>query len=140
MGVGGSFLFLFLSCTGHPKEVRIEGEFEHLEQGEFFVYSTDEELDRLDTLRIRDGLFSYRLPATQPATLHILYPNLSELVVFANPGADILAEDIPCETMKPLCEVSSTVRIGRDMQWKLIELRRILRKHGIRFPSGIPVS
>ena len=56
------------------------------------------------------------------------------------PGADILAEDIPCETMKPLCEVSSTVRIGRDMQWKLIELRRILRKHGIRFPSGIPVS
>ena len=92
MGVGGSFLFLFLSCTGHPKEVRIEGEFEHLEQGEFFVYSTDEELDRLDTLRIRDGLFSYRLPATQPATLHILYPNLSELVVFANPGADILVK------------------------------------------------
>lgn len=56
------------------------------------------------------------------------------------PGADILAEDIPCETMKPLCEVSSAVRIGRDMQWKWIELRRILRKHGIRIPSGIPVS
>lgn len=95
-GAGGTWLFLFpfiallLSCTGHPKEVRIEGEFEHLEQGEFFVYSTDEELDRLDTLRIRDGLFSYRLEAIQPATLHILYPNLSELVVFANPGADLL--------------------------------------------------
>lgn len=89
-GVGGSFLFLLLSCTGHPGEVRLKGEFEHLEQGEFLIYSTDEELDRLDTLRLRDGRFSYTLPAVQTATLHILYPNLSELVVFATPGADIL--------------------------------------------------
>ena len=89
-GVGGSFLFLILSCTGHPGEVRLKGEFEHLEQGEFLIYSSDEELDRLDTLRLLDGKFSYTLPALQTATLHILYPNLSELVVFANPGADIL--------------------------------------------------
>jgi len=89
-GVGGSFLFLLLSCTGHPDEVRLEGEFNHLEQGEFLIYSTDEALDRLDTLRIQDGSFSYKLPTQQPATLHILYPNLSELVVFATPGADIL--------------------------------------------------
>ena len=82
-------LFTFSSCTGHPKEVYIEGEFEHLEQGEFFIYSTDEALDRLDTLRIQDGSFSYKLPTLQTATLHILYPNLSELVVFGNPGADI---------------------------------------------------
>ena len=89
-GVGGSLLFLFLSCTGHPGEVRIEGEFEHLEQGEFLIYSTDEALDRLDTLRIQDGRFSYTLPTPATATLHILYPNLSELIVFGTPGADIL--------------------------------------------------
>ena len=91
-GVGGSFLFLLLltSCTGHPHEVRIKGEFEHLEQGEFLIYSTDEALERLDTLRLQDGTFSYTLPTQQTATLHILYPNLSELVVFATPGADIL--------------------------------------------------
>lgn len=89
-GVGGSFLFLLLSCTGHPDEVRLEGEFEHLEQGVFLIYSTDEALDRLDTLRIQDGNFSYTLPALETATLHILYPNQSELVVFGNPGADIL--------------------------------------------------
>lgn len=89
-GVGGSFLFLILSCTGHPNEARLKGEFEHLEQGEFLIYSTDEELDRLDTLKLQDGAFSYTLPALQTATLHILYPNASELVVFANPGADIL--------------------------------------------------
>ena len=81
--------FALLCCTGHPKEVRIEGEFANLEQGEFLIYSTDEALDRLDTLRIVDGIFSYTLPTVQPATLHILYPNQSELVVFAGPGDDI---------------------------------------------------
>ncbi|MBO7119421.1 MAG: AhpC/TSA family protein, partial [Bacteroidaceae bacterium] len=85
-----SSLLLFLSCTGHPKEVRIEGEFEHLEQGEFLIYSTDEGLDRLDTLRLQDGRFAYTLPTVQTATLHILYPNQSELVVFGNPGSDLV--------------------------------------------------
>lgn len=82
--------FALLCCTGHPKEVRFEGEFEHLEQGEFLIYSSDEGLDRLDTLHILNGLFSYKLNTIQPATLHILYPNQSELVVFANPGADLV--------------------------------------------------
>ena len=82
--------FALLCCTGHPKEARLEGEFANLEQGEFLIYSTDEALDRLDTLRIVDGIFSYTLPTVQPATLHILYPNQSELVVFAGPGDDIV--------------------------------------------------
>ena len=91
-GVGGSFLFALLCCTGHPDEVRIEGEFANIEQGEFFIYSTDEALDRLDTLRIQEGTFFYKLPTSAPATLHILYPNRSELVVFATPGADIFVK------------------------------------------------
>ncbi len=91
-GVGGSLIFALLSCTGHPKEVRIEGEFANIEQGEFLIYSTDEALDRLDTLRIQNGTFFYKLPTSIPATLHILYPNRSELVVFATPGADIFVK------------------------------------------------
>ena len=83
-------LFALLCCTGHPKEARLKGEFAHLEQGEFLIYSTDEGLDRLDTLHIQDGIFSYKLPTLETATLHILYPNQSELVVFANPGSDIV--------------------------------------------------
>lgn len=84
--------FALLCCTGHPGEVRLEGEFAHLEQGEFLIYSSDESLDRLDTLRIQDGSFSYRLPAQETATLHILYPNKSELIVFGTPGADLRIE------------------------------------------------
>ena len=85
-----AFLFALLCCTGHPKEVRLKGEFAHLEQGEFLIYSSDEGLDRLDSLHIRDGLFSYTVPTLETATLHILYPNQSELVVFGNPGADLV--------------------------------------------------
>lgn len=87
--LAGAFLFALSCCTGHPGEVRLEGEFEHLDQGEFFIYSSDEALDRLDTLRIRNGSFSYALPTQETATLHILYPNLSELVVFGTPGATL---------------------------------------------------
>lgn len=83
---------LLTACTGHPKEARLKGNFDHLEQGEFLVYSSDEGLDRLDTLRIRDGRFTYSLPTPATATLHILYPNQSELVVFASPGEDILVK------------------------------------------------
>ena len=89
VNVQWSIILLILSCTGHPKEVRLEGEFEHLEQGEFLIYSSDEALDRVDTLHILNGSFSYTLPTLETATLHILYPNQSELVVFGNPGADI---------------------------------------------------
>lgn len=84
--------FALLCCTGHPGEVRLEGEFAHLEQGEFLIYSSDEGLDRLDTLRIQDGSFSYSLPTQETATLHILYPNRSELIVFGTPGADLRIE------------------------------------------------
>ena len=54
--------------------------------------SSDEGLDRLDTLRIQDGSFSYSLPTQETATLHILYPNRSELIVFGTPGADLRIE------------------------------------------------
>ena len=88
-GVGGSLLLAALACTGHLGEARLKGNFEHLEQGEFLIYSGDESLAGLDTLRIRDGVFSYVLPTQETATLHILYPNQSELVVFAGPGDNI---------------------------------------------------
>ena len=53
------------------------------------------------------------------------------------PGADILAEDIPCETMKPLCEVASAVRVWRRAEWRAAILRARLKR---RFLAGIPVS
>ena len=85
-------MLALLSCSNHPGQVRIRGRFAHLEQGEFFIYSSDIGLDRIDTLHIQEGRFDYMLPLDGEATLHILYPNYSQLAIFAAPGEDIKVE------------------------------------------------
>lgn len=54
-----------------------------------------------------------------------------------SPHANILAEDIPCETMPPLFAVSPAVRICRSIEWLALEL---YRKLGFNHLSGYPVS
>lgn len=85
-------LLTLLCCSEHPGEVRIRGKFAHLEQGEFFIYSPDGGLDRMDSLHIRDGRFAYDFPLEGRATMQILYPNQSRLAVFARSGDDIRVE------------------------------------------------
>lgn len=82
-------LLTLLCCSNHPGEVKIHGEFAHLEQGEFYIYSSDNGLDHLDTLRIESGEFDYKLSLEGDATLHLLYPNFSKLTIFASSGDDI---------------------------------------------------
>jgi len=139
-GVVGSFLFTLLCCTGHPKEVRLEGEFEHLDQGVFLIYSTDEALDRLDTLHIQDGTFSYKLPALQPATLHILYPNQSELVVFATPGDDLLikgdAQNLSEVEVSGSDENERYTEFRQEVNGKsAVETKRIAHDYILQYPT-----
>lgn len=75
-----------LSCGGSPGQFRLKGNFAHLEQGEFLLYSTDGGLDIIDTLHLVDGKFDYTTKLHDEATYHILYPNFSELVVFGHSG------------------------------------------------------
>ncbi len=87
-----ALLLALLSCSNHPGQVRLKGNFAHLEQGEFYIYSTDYGLDRVDTLSIQNGSFVYTLPLNGEATLHLLYPNYSHLAIFAESGKDIKIE------------------------------------------------
>lgn len=79
-------LLTLLGCGGTAGQFRLCGDFDHLEQGEFFIYSPDGGLDNLDTLRLREGKFDYSVPLTGNATYYILYPNFSELAVFGESG------------------------------------------------------
>ena len=79
-------LLTLLGCGGSAGQFRLCGDFDHLEQGEFYIYSPDGGLDRLDTLRLREGKFDYTVPLQEKATYHILYPNFSELVIFGESG------------------------------------------------------
>lgn len=47
--------------------------------------------------------------------------------VLPHPRADVLTKDIPCETMKPLCDVPASVRALRGIEWKMLEFLRRLK-------------
>ncbi len=81
----GVVLSAFVACTD-SNSFRLHGEFRHLRQVDFFVYSTDGGLDHIDTIHVIDGQFDWRIPLERPATFYVIFPNLSEHVIFADPG------------------------------------------------------
>lgn len=84
-----AFLLTLLSCSNHPGQVRIQGSFAHLEQGEFYIYSPSGGTDRLDTLHIQGGEFEYMTAIEGDVVFHLMYPNYSVLTIFARPGDDV---------------------------------------------------
>ena len=58
-------------------------------------------------------------------------------IIRPGPGAGILAKDVPCETMKPLWDVSPAVRTWRNIQWKILWHYQQYRWH---HPLGILVE
>lgn len=83
---------LMLSCGVSDDRVRIEGNFSHIKQAEFYIYCEDGTAEGIDTLRIEDGKFSYERPLQKKAILTLLFPNFSELCLVAEPGAAIKIE------------------------------------------------
>ncbi len=76
-----------------PKgQLRIRGEYSHLDQADFLIYSTDGGLDIVDTLHILHAEFEYQTPLVGSATYHILYPNDDELVLWGHSGDDIVID------------------------------------------------
>jgi hypothetical protein len=83
---------MFNSCTNHPDQVRITGDFANLEQAEFYIYSPSGAIDRLDTIKIQEGEFEYMAHIDGEAIFRLMYPNFSELTIFAKPGDEIEIE------------------------------------------------
>lgn len=80
-------LFSFVSCGAPSGSFRIEGRLSNINQGEFYIYSTDGGLRGIDTIRLADGRFSYETSIVDEATYFIVFPNYSEQVVFGKSGA-----------------------------------------------------
>lgn len=79
---------LLFSCGDSQKNFKIEGKFKGFKQGELYVYSMNGS-PRLDTIGVSRGEFIYQASITEPAMLVIVFPNYSELPVFAEPGVTI---------------------------------------------------
>lgn len=60
-----------------------------MNQGEFYVYSTDNAISGVDTIKVQGGRFAYEIPCESEGTLVIVLPNFSELPVFVEPGQSV---------------------------------------------------
>ena len=77
------------SCGTDGNHFKIDGRLLNLNQGEFYVYSNDQCVDGIDTIKVQGGRFSYEIPCSSPSTLTIVFPNFSETPVFAEPGKKV---------------------------------------------------
>jgi len=84
-----SITLVLVSCGTKSGHFKIEGQFLNLNQGEFYVYSTDGAIASLDTIRIEGGRFVYDTPCSHPSTLMLVFPNFSEQPIFAEPGEKV---------------------------------------------------
>ena len=84
-----SFVLILVSCGISGNKFRLEGRLRNLNQGEFYVYSPDGGMTGTDTIKVRDGRFSYEKAVQGDYTFIIIFPNYSELPVFATPGTSL---------------------------------------------------
>lgn len=84
-----SFVLILVSCGIGGNKFRLEGRLRNLNQGEFYVYSPDGGMTGTDTIKVRDGRFSYEKAVQGDYTFIIIFPNYSELPVFATPGTSL---------------------------------------------------
>lgn len=134
--------FTLLSCGGTEGRFRLKGEFEHLRQGEFYLYSNDGGTKSLDTLRIELGEFDYETKLDGEATYVLLYPNFSEQVIFGKSG-DVIKVEGDARNLKrvkvtgsPDNEELTTFRL-ENADKSLSEIREVAAKHIEQFPSSI---
>lgn len=84
------FLFGLMSCGESTNDFRLEGKFKNINQGEFYIYNL--ETGRKDTIGLNDGQFSYSTPMSDTIVLTLLFPNYSEMPIFAQPGVHLKME------------------------------------------------
>lgn len=78
---------LLAACGGSGNRFRLEGQFKNLNQGEFYLYNL--ERGTKDTIKVNDGRFVYDIYLNDTITYALLFPNYSELPIFAMPGATV---------------------------------------------------
>lgn len=80
------FTLVLISCGTDSDHFKIEGRFRNLNQGEFYIYSPDGGISKLDTVKVQDGEFAFETPLQKKATFIMVFPNFSEQAIFGEPG------------------------------------------------------
>ena len=85
-------VFLLCSCGDGQKKFKIEGSFKGFNQGELYVYGLNG-AQKLDTIGVSRGEFTYKADITEPTTLIVVFPNFSEVYSNSAVLAQILNHD-----------------------------------------------
>ena len=80
-------LFLFISCEKPKSTFVLEGKFKNFSQGTLYAYNMEQGRGRLDTIRLAESKFRYEIALDDSMTFCIIFPNFSEIPVFAEVGA-----------------------------------------------------
>ena len=80
-----------VSCGAPNGRFRLKGRLQNFNQGEFYLYSLDGR-GRLDTIPVREGRFQYEAEAEEPTPYALVFPNFSEVPIFAESGATVDVE------------------------------------------------
>lgn len=80
---------IMVSCGTDSSHFEIDGRLLNLNQGEFYVYSPDGNLNGIDTIKVQAGRFTYKVECQKEMTLMIVFPNFTEQPVFAAPGKSV---------------------------------------------------
>ena len=86
-----TFLFILSSCGGDRKTFLLEGTFKGFNQGELYIYGMNGS-HRLDTISVVKGKIHYEVTLEDPVTLSLVFPNFSEIPIFAEPRAEVEIE------------------------------------------------
>lgn len=85
-----AFLALLVTaCSRGGSSVTVKGSFRHLQDGQFYVFSTDPAWGSFDTIRISDGSFSFTHELYDTVLLTVQYPNFLQMPIIAIPGKTI---------------------------------------------------
>ncbi len=80
---------VLVSCGTDSHHFEIDGRLTNLNQGEFYVYSPDDGITGIDTIKVESGRFTYEMPCDKPCILVIVFPNFSKQAIFAEPGKSV---------------------------------------------------
>ena len=84
-----SSALLLCACGGGGSDLVMKGKFGHLNEGEFYIFSTHPAWQGFDTVHIADGAFEYHCSLSDTMVLTMQFPNYMQMNVVGEPGGKI---------------------------------------------------
>lgn len=80
------------ACSNLDNQCIIKGQFTNLSEGELYFYMPEGSREKMDTVSIREGKFIYAIPNAHQEYSIMLFPNMSDQVIFVEPNLEIKIE------------------------------------------------